>query len=87
MSSVEVFQESDGRWRWSFSDGRVDLKSNRTYEDADSAMRAARMAYPEHFHVHTANKALGSGGLVSKIARLLALVLLIVAWRRSNKSQ
>ena len=84
MSSVEIFQEPDGRWRWSFSNGRVDLKSNRTYEDADSATRAARMAYPEHFHVHAA-KAVGSGGLVSKIARLLALVLLVVAWRRSNK--
>jgi hypothetical protein len=85
VSSVEVFQEADGRWRWSFADDKVELKSNRTYENRDSAIGAARTAYPDHFAVQTVRKPHGSGGLVSKIARVLAIVLLIVAWRRSNK--
>ena len=82
MSDVHTFQETDGRWRWEYRDDKVDLKSNRTYADEPSALRAARTAYPEHFG---GSRAAGSGdtrGFVGVIARLLTLVLVITVWRR-----
>ena len=77
--SVHVFQESDGRWRWEYRDDKVGLKSNRTYGDADSARRAAQIAYPDSFRERTSAT---TGGLVNKIAKVLTIVLIIVVWRR-----
>jgi hypothetical protein len=83
MSTVEVFQEPDGRWRWEFRDDHVDLKSDRTYGDRDSAMHAARIAYPDHFSDDSTRSAQGAGGLV---VQLLALALVIVVWRRRRRA-
>lgn len=79
MSTVEIFQEPDGRWRWEYRDEHVDLKSNRTYGDRDAAMHAARIAYPDRFGDGRRGSAQGSGG---GLAQLLAIVLVIVVWRR-----
>jgi hypothetical protein len=82
MSSVDVFQEGDGRWRWQYRDGEVELKSNRTYGDADSAMTAARMAYPEHFTDRTARSQRASGGFINNLSSLMAIVLVVTVWKR-----
>ncbi len=79
MSTVDVFQEPDGRWRWQYRDEHVDLKSNRTYGDRDAAMHAARIAYPDQFEDGSRRSAQGAGGL---LIQLLAIVLVIVVWRR-----
>jgi hypothetical protein len=81
MSSVEVFQESDGRWRWEYRDDKLGLKSNRTYGDEASARRAARIAYPEHFR-RSSTSGQPSGGFIHKIAVILAVVLTFAVWRR-----
>jgi hypothetical protein len=83
MSTVEVFEEGDGRWRWEYRDEQVDLKSNRTYGDRDSAMQAARIAYPEHFGDGSRRPAQGSGG---SIVQLLAMILVIVVWKRRHRA-
>ena len=85
MTSVDVFQEADGRWRWKYQDGSVDLKSNRTYSDADSAVRAARMAYPDQFRDPTTRSHRRSGGLLNKLSFLLAIALAVMVWRRRQK--
>lgn len=82
MSSVDVFQESDGRWRWEYRDGDVDLKSNRTYGDANSAVTAARIAYPEQFTDPTARSQHASRDLIHKLSSLIAIVLVVTVWRR-----
>jgi hypothetical protein len=79
MSTVEVFQEPDGRWRWEYRDEHVDLKSNRTYGDRDAAMHAARIAYPDRFEDGSRRSGQGSGG---GLVQVLAIVLVIVVWRR-----
>jgi hypothetical protein len=85
MSRVEVYQESDGRWRWEYRDEKLGLKSNRTYVDEGAARHAAKMAYPDHFR-RSAHPARSSGGFIHKIAAVLAVVLTIVAWRRRAAS-
>ncbi|MEA2505612.1 MAG: hypothetical protein QOH48_230 [Actinomycetota bacterium] len=82
MSSIDVYQESDGRWRWEYRDGEVDLKSNRTYGDADSAVRAARTAYPDQFKDPTARSPRAARGLVHKLSLLMAVLLAVTVWRR-----
>jgi hypothetical protein len=82
MSSVDVFQEADGRWRWQYRDGDVDLKSNRTYGDTDSAMTAARIAYPEQFTDPAARSQRSSRGLIDKLSSLMAIVLVVTVWKR-----
>jgi hypothetical protein len=84
MSRVEVFQESDGRWRWEYRDEKLGLKSNRTYGDEGAARHAARMAYPDHFRQRTSPHP--SSGFIHKIAAMLAIVITIVAWRRRPPS-
>ena len=79
---MEVYQEGDGRWRWVFRDGAVDLKSNRTYGDEHSARLAARTAYPGHFHTSAAVSPGDSSGWVGKIAKLLTFALVVTVWRR-----
>jgi hypothetical protein len=83
MSTVEVFEERDGRWRWEYRDEDVDLKSNRTYGDRDSAMQAARVAYPEHFGDGSRGPAQGAGGFV---VQLLAIILVIIVWKRRRRA-
>jgi hypothetical protein len=85
MSRVEVFQESDGRWRWEYRDETLGLKSNRTYADEGAARHAAEMAYPDHFR-RTSSSGQASGGVIHKIAGVLAIVLTIVAWGRRRAS-
>jgi hypothetical protein len=82
MSTVEVFEEGDGRWRWEYRDEQVDLKSNRTYGDRNSAMQAARIAYPEHFE-DGSRPAQGAGGF---LVQLLAIILVIVVWKRRQRA-
>jgi hypothetical protein len=77
--SIQVFQESDGRWRWEYRDDKVGLKSNRTYGDAGSARRAAQIAYPDSFRDR---RPASTGGFVGKVAKVLTIVLVIVVWRR-----
>ncbi|MEA2508708.1 MAG: hypothetical protein QOG21_790 [Actinomycetota bacterium] len=84
MSRVEVFQESDGRWRWEYRDEKLGLKSNRTYGDEGAARHAARMAYPAHFREPTSPHA--SGGFIHKIAAVLGIVITILVWRRRDTS-
>jgi hypothetical protein len=79
MSTVEVFQEPDGRWRWEYRDEHVDLKSNRTYGDRAAAVHAARIAYPDQFADGSRRPGQGTGGF---LVQLLAIVLVIVVWRR-----
>lgn len=81
--SVQVFQESDGRWRWEYRDENVGLKSNRTYGDAGSARRAAQVAYPDSFRDRTPAT---TGGCVGKLAKVLTIVLVIVVWRRRTSA-
>ena len=83
MSTVEVFEEGDGRWRWEYREEQVDLKSNRTYGDRDSAMQAARIAYPEHFGDGSQHQAHGAGGFVVQV---LAIILVIVVWKRRRRA-
>jgi hypothetical protein len=81
MSRVEVFQESDGRWRWEYRDEKLGLKSNRTYLDEGAARHAAEIAYPDHFR-RSSSSGQASGGFIHKIAAVLAVVLATVVWRR-----
>jgi hypothetical protein len=85
VSSVDVYQEADGRWRWEYRDEKVALKSNRTYGDADSAIRAARTAYPEQFN-HGSGSGQASRGLVGKVSFFLTIALAVVVWRRRRRS-
>ena len=85
MSRIEVFPESDGRWRWEYRDAKVALKSNRTYGDADSARHAAETAYPDRGR-DTSDRVTRDGGVVEKIATVLAIVLVIVVWRRRRST-
>jgi hypothetical protein len=82
MTSVDVYQESDGRWRWAYRDDEVDLRSNRTYGDADSAVRAARTAYPDQFKHPTASSGRASRGLVHNLSLLMTVALAVAVWRR-----
>lgn len=82
MSSVDVFEESDGRWRWEYRDDKVSLKSNRTYGARQSALTAARIAYPANFGSGPSGSSSIAGGFIHKIAKLLTLVLVIVVWKR-----
>jgi hypothetical protein len=81
MSRVEVFQESDGRWRWEYRDEKLGLKSNRTYLDEEAARHAAEIAYPDHFS-RSSPSGEASGAFIHKIAAVLAVVLATVVWRR-----
>jgi hypothetical protein len=85
MNGIQVFQEVDGRWRWEYRDDTVALKSNRTYGDAGLALHAAQMAYPDSFEDRSRSLA-RSGGVVKKLANLLAIVLVIVVWRRRRST-
>ena len=80
MSDIQVFQEADGRWRWEYRDDEVDLKSNRTYGSSDSALEAARIAYPDVFRPPPRPQA--QKGLLGVIAKVLTFVLVVVVWRR-----
>jgi hypothetical protein len=84
VSSVDVYQGPDGRWRWEYQDDEVDLKSNRTYGDADSAMRAARTAYPDQLRQSGARSD-RSGGLLHKLSLLLTIALAVIVWRRRQR--
>jgi hypothetical protein len=84
MSTVEVFQEPDGRWRWGYREKHVDLKSNRTYGDRAAAMHAARIAYPDRLGAGSRRSAQGSGGC---LVQLLAIMLVIVVWRRRRAAR
>jgi hypothetical protein len=46
-ASVELWQESDGRWRWAYRDEALEILSNHPYATEPEARAAARLAYPD----------------------------------------
>ncbi|MFN2489428.1 MAG: hypothetical protein ABR529_06780 [Actinomycetota bacterium] len=50
--SIELWQESGGRWRWAYRDGSLEIQSNHPYAMRAEALEAARTAYPDVDHAH-----------------------------------
>ena len=96
MSAVELYRESDGRWRWAFRESATTkaLPSNEDYVDVDDARAAAAAAYPG---VPISNPrstgdpaadrgpGRGPGGFARKAAGWLTLVVVLIAWSRSRR--
>jgi hypothetical protein len=44
---IDVQQDEDGRWVWSYRSDEVELHSNRSFAERDEAVASARRAFPD----------------------------------------
>jgi hypothetical protein len=83
---VELFEGAEGRWRWRYRTDDLALESNETYESADEARQAARIAYPG-VTISSREAEAPEDSERSNAIGWLALLLVIVVLLRSRKAR
>lgn len=84
---VGIWREDDGRWRWAYADGDLELMSNGLYASEDEARAAAHLAYPD---VPLVDDAAAPVKPVprrpSRWSLLLSVAALLRSYRRARRS-
>jgi hypothetical protein len=44
--TIQLWEEREGRWRWRYEEGDLEILSNHPYASRQEAQRAAALAYP-----------------------------------------
>jgi hypothetical protein len=84
---IHLQQGGDGRWRWAYIDGDLELVSNGLYATVEEARAAARLAYPDVALADTAAPAgARPGRRPSPWSLLLGMAALWRAYRRARRS-
>jgi hypothetical protein len=83
---VELFEAAEGRWRWRYRTDDLALESNESYESADEARHAARVAYPG-VSISSREDAAPEESERSSAIGWLALLLVIVVLLRSRRAR
>lgn len=77
---VEIFLQSDGRWRWRYREPATVIPSNRDFGRFDDAVTAARRAYPS---VHLVE--LRPRLVTARVAAVAVAVMLFVLLGRPRR--
>jgi MYXO-CTERM domain-containing protein len=83
---VELFEDAEARWRWRYRTDELALESNESYESADEARQAARVAYPG-VAISSRERNATEDSEPSGAIGWLALLLVIVVLLRSRRAR
>jgi hypothetical protein len=78
--TVQLWEESEGRWRWRYKDGDLEILSNHPYPRRHDAEHAASLAYPDVPMAWSSSRAVPDSN--EQRPSFAAFVLTVVAlWR------
>ncbi len=84
--AIELWQETEGRWRWAYKEDRLELLSNHPYATRDEATDAARVAYPDASIAGRPRNVAGASGKRPTAITFALMVLAVWRWYRRARS-
>jgi hypothetical protein len=81
---IGIWREDDGRWRWAYADGDLELMSNGLYASEEEARAAAHLAYPD---VPLDEAATGVKPVPRRPSRWSLLLSVAALWRSYRRAR